>query len=324
MISDTSKKFKPPILGGLNPLGGFRKDREDKMPNKKEKKGYLFVLPAVIFLIIFVGYPILYNIIMSFQDVNLMALNTGIKPFVGLDNYKEVFQNPVFYQALWNTLFYTVVCIVFQFTIGFALALFFNLEFRLAKLIRGLIMVAWLLPLTVTALNFKFMFGIDGGIINEMLMNLHIIQKPIEWLLGQNSAMWSLIITNVWIGIPFNMILLVTGLSTIPKSIYESASIDGTNWFQKIIYITLPSIKASILSVITLGFINTFKVFDLVFIMTNGGPVNATEVLSTLAYRYSFDKFNFSMGSTVANLLCVVLGIVTIIYIKFINKDEVM
>lgn len=294
------------------------------MPNKKEKKGYLFVLPAVIFLIIFVGYPILYNIIMSFQDVDLMALNTGIKPFVGFNNYKEVFQNPVFYQALWNTLFYTVVCIVFQFTIGFALALFFNLEFPLAKLIRGLIMVAWLLPLTVTALNFKFMFGIDGGIINEMLMNLHIIEKPIEWLLGQNSAMWSLIITNVWIGIPFNMILLVTGLSTIPKSIYESASIDGTNWFQKIIYITLPSIKSSILSVITLGFINTFKVFDLVFIMTNGGPVNATEVLSTLAYRYSFDKFNFSMGSTVANLLCVVLGIVTIIYIKFINKDEVM
>lgn len=294
------------------------------MPNKKDRRGYLFVLPAVIFLIIFVGYPILYNIIMSFQDVDLMALNTGIKPFVGLSNYKEVFQNPVFYKALSNTLFYTVVCIVFQFIIGFALALFFNLEFRLAKLIRGLIMVAWLLPLTVTALNFKFMFGIDGGIINEMLMKLHIIKEPIEWLLGQNSAMWSLIITNVWIGIPFNMILMVTGLSTIPKSIYESASIDGTNWFQKIIYITLPSIKASILSVITLGFINTFKVFDLVFIMTNGGPVNATEVLSTMAYRYSFDQFNFSMGSTVANVLCLVLAVVTIIYIKFINKDEVM
>lgn len=294
------------------------------MPNKKERQAYIFVLPAVIFLIVFVGYPILYNIIMSFQDVDLMALNTGIKPFVGLDNYKAVFENPVFYKALFNTLFYTVVCIIFQFTIGFALALFFNLDFKLAKIIRGLIMVAWLLPLTVTALNFKFMFGINGGIINEILMRLHIIQQPIEWLLGQNSAMWSLIITNIWIGIPFNMILMVTGLSTIPKSIYESASIDGTNWFQKIIYITLPSIKASILSVITLGFINTFKVFDLVFIMTNGGPVNATEVLSTMAYRYSFDQFKFSMGSTVANLLCVVLGVVTIIYIKFINKDEVM
>lgn len=294
------------------------------MPNKKNRQGYFFILPAVIFLIAFVGYPMVYNIVMSFQDVDLMALNTGVKPFVWLDNYKEVFSNPVFYQALYNTLFYTVMCIIFQFTIGFALAMFFNLDFKFARVIRGLIMVAWLLPLTVTALNFKFMFGINGGIINEILMKLHIIREPIEWLLGQQSAMWSLIITNVWIGIPFNMILLVTGLSTIPKSIYESASIDGTNWFQKIIYITLPSIKASILSVITLGFINTFKVFDLVFIMTNGGPVNATEVLSTMAYRYSFDQFKFSMGSAVANILCIVLAIVTIIYIKFVNKDEVM
>ena len=136
--------------------------------------------------------------------------------------------------------------------------------------------------------------------------------------------MWSLIITNIWIGIPFNMILLVTGLSTIPKSVYESASIDGTNWFQNIIYITIPLIKASILSVLTLGFINTFKVFDLVFIMTNGGPVNATEVLSTMSYRYSFDQFKFSMGSTVANVLCLILGVVTFIYISNVSKDEVM
>lgn len=294
------------------------------MPSKKENIGYLYILPAVIFLVIFIGYPISYNIVMSFQKVDLMALNTGTKPFIGLDNYRELFGNPVFYKALLNTLFYTVACIVFQFTIGFAMALFFNLEFQLAKLIRGLIMVAWLLPLTVTALNFKFMFAINGGVINELLLKFHIISEPLEWLLGQKSSMWSLIITNVWIGIPFNMILLVTGLSTIPTSIYESASIDGTNWFQKIIYITIPSIKASILSVITLGFINTFKVFDLVFIMTNGGPVNATEVLSTMSYRYSFDQFNFSMGSTVANVLSVVLGIVTLIYIKFINQDEVM
>ena len=294
------------------------------MYKRRENVGYLYVLPAVIFLITFIGYPIIYNIIMSFQQVNLMSLNTGERTFVGLANYKELFTNPVFYKALYNTMFYTIACIIFQFTIGFALALFFNIDFKLARVIRGLIMVAWLLPLTATALNFKFMFGINGGVINEILLKLHIISKPIEWLLGQKSPMWSLIITNIWIGIPFNMILLVTGLSTIPKSVYESASIDGTNWLQNIIYITIPLIKASILSVLTLGFINTFKVFDLVFIMTNGGPVNATEVLSTMSYRYSFDQFKFSMGSTVANVLCLILGIVTFIYISNVSKDEVM
>ena len=294
------------------------------MLRKRENVGYLYILPAVIFLITFIGYPIIYNIIMSFQKVDLMALNTGERAFVGLDNYKELFTNPVFYKALYNTLYYTIACIIFQFTIGFALALFFNIDFKLARVIRGLIMVAWLLPLTATALNFKFMFSVSGGIINEILLKLHIIAKPVEWLLGQKSSMWSLIITNIWIGIPFNMILLVTGLSTIPKSVYESASIDGTNWFQNIIYITIPLIKASILSVLTLGFINTFKVFDLVFIMTNGGPVNATEVLSTMSYRYSFGQFKFSMGSTVANVLCLILGIVTFIYISNVSKDEVM
>ena len=294
------------------------------MKKLKEKIGYLYILPAVLFMIFFVGYPIIYNIIISFQDVNLMSLNTGIKPFVGIKNYIIVLSNPVFYKALFNTLFYTVVCIIFQFTIGFALAVFFNIDFKLARFIRGLIMVAWLLPLTVTALNFKFMFAINGGIINEILLKLNIIKEPIEWLLGQKSSMWSLIITNIWIGIPFNMILLVTGLSTIPKTLYESSELDGANWFQKIIYITLPSIKPAILAVVTLGFINTFKVFDLVFIMTNGGPVNATEVLSTLSYRYSFDSFNFGLGSSVANILCLILVIVSVVYIKFIKKDEVM
>lgn len=294
------------------------------MKKLKEKIGYLYILPAVLFMIFFVGYPIIYNIIISFQDVNLMSLNTGIKPFVGIKNYIIVLSNPVFYKALFNTLFYTIVCIIFQFTIGFALAVFFNIDFKLARFIRGLIMVAWLLPLTVTALNFKFMFAINGGIINEILLKLNIIKEPIECLLGQKSSMWSLIITNIWIGIPFNMILLVTGLSTIPKTLYESSELDGANWFQKIIYITLPSIKPAILAVVTLGFINTFKVFDLVFIMTNGGPVNATEVLSTLSYRYSFDSFNFGLGSSVANILCLILVIVSVVYIKFIKKDEVM
>lgn len=302
----------------------MKKSKSNLGSQAYENVGYLFILPAVVFMIAFVGYPILYNIILSFQHVDLMALSSGVRESVGLRNYMDLFNNPVLKIALWNTFFFSVMCIALQFTIGFAFALFFNLDFKFSKPIRGLIMVAWLIPMTITALNFKFMFSLKGGIINELLMTLGIIQNPIEWLIGPKSAMWSLIITNVWIGIPFNMILLVTGLSTVPSSIYESASIDGANWFQKLFYITIPSIKTSILAVITLGFIYTFKVFDLVFLMTNGGPINATEVLSTLAYRYSFDQFNFSMGAAAANILCLILLAISIIYIKLIKEDEVM
>lgn len=289
-----------------------------------ENIGYVFILPAVLFMLIFVGYPIVYNIILSFQQVDLMSLGSGVREFVGFSNYAELLKTPVLRTALWNTVFFSVMCIILQFTFGFAFALFFNLDFQLAKPIRGLVMVAWLIPVTITALNFKFMFGLKGGIINEILMTLRIIQEPIEWLISSKSAMWSLILTNVWIGIPFNMILLVTGLSTVPSSLYESAGIDGANWFHKLFYITIPSIKPAILAVITLGFIYTFKVFDLVFLMTNGGPVDSTEVLSTLSYRYSFDQFNFSMGATTSNFLCLILLAISVLYIKFVKEEEVM
>lgn len=293
-----------------------------KIFRKYKNIGYIFVLPAVLFMLIFVGYPIIYNIILSFQDVTLMNLGSGERKFIFFKNYIDIFNDETFIIAIKNTFIYSIICIIFQFLIGFIFALFFNLDFKLAKFIRGLVMVSWLVPVTITALNFKYMFGIDGGIINEILLNLGIIKEPIQWLIGSKSALASIIITNVWIGVPFNMILLVTGLSTIPKAIYESANIDGANWIQKLFFITIPSIKSSILAVITLGFIYTFKVFDLVFIMTNGGPVNATEMLSTLSYRYAFDQFNFGRGASVANILCLILLIISIIYIRYIKEEE--
>jgi multiple sugar transport system permease protein len=134
--------------------------------------------------------------------------------------------------------------------------------------------------------------------------------------------MWGVIIANIWVGVPFNMILLATGITTIPDSVYESASIDGANFLQKFFWITVPMIRPAIMSVLTLGFIFTFKVFDLIFIMTNGGPMNSTEVLSTLAYRQSFVDFNFSKGAAVSNVLFIILLCVGFIYLRLTRKNE--
>jgi ABC-type sugar transport systems, permease components len=283
-----------------------------------------FILPALTYLVIFIAYPIVYNIILSFQDVNVMTIREPARPFIGLTNYQIILKDSVFKISLINTLYYTIISIIFQFVIGFALAVFFNLKFTTAKFVRGLVMVAWLLPVTITALTYKFMFSTDGGIINSILMGLGIIQKPIEWLLSNKEAMRSIIITNIWIGIPFNMLLLTTGLSTIPNEVYEASTIDGANKMQQFISVTVPLMKPAIMSVLVLGVIYTFKVFDLVFVMTNGGPVNATEMLSTLSYRYSFSEYSFSLGSTVANILFLMLFCVGLVYLKFIKNDEVM
>lgn len=289
---------------------------------KNENIGYLYTLPALLYMLFFVGYPIVSNFILSLQDVNVMTLNSPNKPFVGFDNYVKMFQDPVLKQSIVNTLLFTVACILVQFLIGFALALFFNRNFSFSKPVRGLLMMPWMIPVTVTALIFKFIFSSNVGILNQVLQSLHIIQAPIDWLTQPGTAMFALIVANVWIGIPFNMILLTTGLSTIPKDLYESASIDGANKVQSFFRITLPLLKPAIESVLILGFIYTFKVFDLVYVMTNGGPVNSTHMLSTYSYKLSFEMFKYSEGATVANILFVILFFVSLIYLKFSYSDE--
>ena len=284
--------------------------------------GWLFVLPALIYMLALTGWPIISNLILSLQDVTVRTIRLPNKPFVGLKNYQTLFAGGVLTDAIVNTLVFTVFCLIFQFVLGFVLALFFNRKFTTAKFVRGLLMMPWMIPITVTALMFKFIFGTDVGILNQALVALGMIARPIEWLTQPTTAMIALIIANVWIGIPFNMILLSVGLSTVPQELYESASIDGANAWQSFWHITLPMIRPSIESVLILGFIYTFKVFDLVFVMTGGGPVNSTQMLSTYSYKQSFSMFKYSEGAAIANVLLVVLMIASVIYLKFAYSDE--
>lgn len=270
----------------------------------------------------FIAYPIISNIVLSLQEVTVMTLTRPNKPFVGFTNYVKLFKDPVLLTSIVNTLVFTFFSIMFQFVIGFVLALFFNLGFSFAKPIRGLLMMPWMIPITVTALMFKFMFTSNVGIVNQFLMFLGIIDKPIDWLIQTGTAMFSLIFTNIWIGIPFNMILLSVGLTIIPKELYESASIDGAGKVQSFFQITLPLLKPTIESVLILGFIYTFKVYDLVYVMTGGGPVNSTHVLSTYSYKLSFSLFRYSDGSAVANVLFVILLLASIVYLKFSYSEE--
>ena len=179
----------------------------------------------------------------------------------------------------------------------------------------------WMIPMTITGLIFKFMFSTDVGIINFILRNMGIIGKNIDWLTNPATAMPAVIFANFWIGIPFNMIFIATGLTTIPKELYESAAIDGANKVQIFRKITLPLLKPTMESVLILGFIYTFKVYDLVYVMTNGGPVNSTQLLSTYSYKLSFVMFKYSEGAAVANILFVILFLVSLIYLKFVYKE---
>ncbi|MFT4007652.1 MAG: sugar ABC transporter permease [Lacrimispora sp.] len=289
--------------------------------------GLLFSLPALIYMMVFIGYPMIQNLILSLKNVDVYTFaKPDAQAFVGLQNYKELFTdaNSILSKSILNTLIFTVGSIFFQFIIGFGLALLFNQKFPGSSFFRGVTMISWLLPVTVAGLLFKFMFQLNGGIINQFLMSAHLINQPVEWLLNGNTAMAAIITANIWIGIPFNMMLILTGLTTVPEEIYESASLDGANKLQKLVYITIPMIKPAIMSVLTLGFVYTFKVFDLVWVMTKGGPINSTELVSTYAYRLSFEEFQFSRGAASANILFLILLFVGFFYLRTISDDEVM
>lgn len=294
------------------------------LQRSENRAGYLFIFPALVFLLAFVAFPIIYNIVISLREVNVYTF-TGEQSFVGLRNYRDVLAMPVLGKAVRNTLYFTVMCILFQFVIGFGLAMMFSKPFPLSRLARGMLMVCWLVPTIVTASVWQWIYaGDSSGILNFLLMKLHVISSPISWMTSATGAMWALIITNVWKGVPFNMLLLSTALTTLPQDVLEAASIDGAGRWKRFVHITLPMLRPSIVSVVTLGFIYTFKTFELIYIMTQGGPLNATENLATVSYRLTFSNFEIGQGAAVANLMMTLLIVIGIISQRFMEKDEVM
>jgi multiple sugar transport system permease protein len=283
---------------------------------------YLFLLPALLFLAVFVLFPILYNILLSFQNVNVYNLK-GEHSFVGLANYVKTFKDPVFYTSFKNSILFTVLSIAFQFAIGFALALFFNKKFPGRNLMRSLMLLAWMLPVVITASVFQWMMSGDYGVINYILQSLGIISKPHSWLSDSSTALLATVVANIWTGIPFNMIILLSGLQALPEHLYEAAKLDGANRFLQFRHITLPLMKPTIYILMMLGIIYTFKVFDMIYIMTAGGPVNSSTVLPIYAYQLSFAMFEFSQGAAVSMIMFVLLILVAVVYLRMMNKEEV-
>ena len=287
-------------------------------------EGYIYILPALIFMIVFIFYPIIYNLILSFQDVTVTTLLAPHKDFVGLENYIDILKQEEFWNALFLNCVFTVVCIFFQFVGGFALAMVFKKETSFFRVTKALMLIPYIIPVTVNAILWKFFFATNGGFINEILVGMGWLEEGIEWLQHPWTAMFSVIVANIWCGIPFFMILLSTGLANIPMDFYESARIDGATAIQQFIYITVPSVKASIQASLILGIVYTFRAFELIYVMTGGGPVNGTELLTLYSYKNSFTKFDFSVGATISNILMLLLLVVGVFYIRMMKDDEEM
>ncbi len=302
-------------------IGNNTQDPKTRV-SREELTAYLYILPSGLFLLVLLGFPILYSVFMSFQKYTLETLVSRHTQFIWFKNYLDVLKDPAFLLALKHSLVFTICSILFQFTIGLSLAILFSKTFPLSNIMRGLLLSGWQIPSVVTGTLFLFLFNLDYGLINFILTSLHIVSQPIGWIVQSNTALFAVIIANIWLGIPFNVILLSAGVAGLPEDVYEAATVDGANSIQKLIYITIPLLKSTILAVLMLGFIYTLRVFDLIWIITKGGPGNATEVLPTFAYRLSFINFNFGKSAAVSVIMLLILLGAAILYLRAITQEE--
>ena len=274
------------------------------------------ILFALAYLLAFAGLPLIYNVIISFQSVDVFSLGTLFHPSAGLDNYRDVIADPLARTVLVNTIVFTLGSVVFQFTFGFALALFFDRKFPGATWIRGLFLAAWVMPGLVVGVLWNWLLSGDFGVINYVLLGLGLINEPIFWRSDVDYSLLSVILANVWYGIPFNMILLAVGLAAIPDDIYEAAALDGATAWQRFWTITLPMMRATIGAVLALGIIFTLQQFDLFAAITSGGPAGSSTVAQYWSWQLSFREFDFGRGAVISVMMILVVLAVAVIYVR--------
>lgn len=265
-----------------------------------------FAVPAALYLLLFFGYPIVQNAIMGFQEYTTATFYTGEAPWVGWANYERIVTSPQFGRVLLNTGLFTAVSIGAQFVLGMALALFFRRRFPLSGVIRALLLLPWLIPLIVSASVWRWMLDKDSGVVNEILTLITGTDVAIGWLTDVNIALPTIILVNIWLGIPFNLTILYSGLQDVPEELYEAASLDGATGWRAFWHITLPLLRPVTAVVLILGVVYTLKALDVILGLTGGGPAGATQTLSTESYRLSFGQFDFGGGAAVANILILI------------------
>ncbi|WP_233095874.1 carbohydrate ABC transporter permease [Alicyclobacillus sp. SO9] len=279
----------------------------------------LFILPLLVYITLFLFFPVIYNIKMSLENYTTSSIATGSAPFIGFQNYIHLFSEPLMRKTTVNTFAFVVGSIVFQVIIGMLLALLFNKKFPLSRFLRTLMLIPWLLPLVVSGTAFKWIFDQSHGVLNSVLLRLHIIHSPIGWLVSPHVALLSVIITNIWVGIPFNMVLFYSGLQDIPAELYEASQLDGANAWQRFWSVTLPSMKSVVAIVLMLGLIYTLKVFDIIMVLTGGGPANSSNILSTWSYILSFQNMSFGKGAAVGNIMIAISLLFSFIYMRVVR-----
>ena len=281
--------------------------------------GFLLLLPTMVLLGLFIAYPFMRGLILAVTDARV-----GIPgEYVGLDNFRRLAADPIFHAVVWNTCLYTLVTTVFKLGLGLWLALLLNRSFKFKAFTRAFILLPFIIPTVLSTFAWKWMFDPTFSVLNWMLYQTGMIRTAINWLGDGDLAMLSIIIVNVWRGVPFFAISLLAGLQTISPDLNEAAAIDGARPLQRFWYITWPLLLPVTMVVMLFSVIQTFADFQIVYVMTGGGPANATHLFATYAYQLGVGTGLLSQGAAVSLAMFPILLLIVIAQLLYIRRVEV-
>jgi multiple sugar transport system permease protein len=281
---------------------------------------YILLVPALLFTLFVLVYPLIQNLINSFSDVSMITGNSG---WSGLHNYEHVFEDTLFWRSFRNTAVYAVAGTLLSLLIGLSFALLLNLKLGKFSTVMGcLYTVPWVISPVVAGFAWKWLLNDNFGIVNYWLSSVGIAPVGTTWLGDPGTALLSVMVARVWQFYPFAMVMFLAGIQSIPQEQYEAAAVDGATMVRRFFYITLPNLKAVGSVLLVLGVIWSFNDFNMVFVMTRGGPMNASMVLPVLVREFSFVHFDLGKGSALSIVIFGLLTTLSYLYLKIVSRGE--
>lgn len=280
--------------------------------------GYALIAPIALLIVGLIAYPFLSAIYLSFTEKIV-----GYAPkFVGLDNYVSLAQSARFRGVVWNSTVFTVASVVTKLVIGMAMALALHRVVRGSQLLRGVLLLPWVIPTVVIALTWRWLFDLFRGLVNVSLIDLGLIRSGFHWLGDPTLAMLSVIVANVWRGFPFFGVAMLAAMQTVPQDLYDAADVDGASAWQKFWRITLPTIKGVVMVVTLLSTIWTLNDFNIVYIMTRGGPGAATHVFATYSYELGIQSQRWGLAMAASMYSLPALALLIVVVVRVLNREE--
>ena len=310
MSADTEQLLRPAFRRSVLPALRNWTEREEVF-------SLLMIFPPMVFLIALVGYPFVYGIWLSLENRPVAQAGT----FVGLANFIADFRDPTFWQVVQNTFVYTGVATVLKMVGGLGLALVMNQAFRLKNLVRAVLLLPFIVPTVLSTIAWTWILDPSFSVINWLLVHGGLAERGPSWLGNPTLAMGSLIMINTWRGLPFYAITLLAGLQTIPPELYEAATIDGAGALDRFRYVTLPLLKPVVFIVTMFSLIFTFSDFQLVYVLTRGGPANATHLFATYAFDIAMSGGQFGLGASVALAMLPPLTLLIVALALYLRRE---